>query len=123
METMNLRDAWNALDAARQERIGSTAIGYAIGFIAHAAQTDGSFDQLHPLHIAAEQAGFNALIEAVETSDALKASDALPLPDVASIGIRACHACGCTEMAACLGGCSWVAPNLCSACVSAGLDG
>jgi hypothetical protein len=27
-----------------------------------------------------------------------------------------CGVCGCTEQRACPGGCSWVAPALCSAC-------
>lgn len=27
-----------------------------------------------------------------------------------------CHRCGCTNAAACPGGCSWVAPDLCSQC-------
>ncbi len=28
-----------------------------------------------------------------------------------------CRGCGCTDTQACPGGCSWVEPNLCSACV------
>lgn len=28
-----------------------------------------------------------------------------------------CTGCGCTDMAACYGGCYWVAPNTCSRCV------
>lgn len=31
-------------------------------------------------------------------------------------GPRACRACGCTDEAACVGGCSWVEADLCSAC-------
>lgn len=30
--------------------------------------------------------------------------------------VRSCWRCGCTETRACRGGCSWVAPRLCSAC-------
>jgi len=30
--------------------------------------------------------------------------------------VRTCRICGCTEKHACEGGCSWVAPDLCSAC-------
>jgi len=30
---------------------------------------------------------------------------------------RRCRVCGCTDANACPGGCSWVAPDLCSACV------
>lgn len=29
-----------------------------------------------------------------------------------------CRKCGCTNSRACPGGCSWVAPNLCSRCVA-----
>ena len=29
---------------------------------------------------------------------------------------RSCRGCGCTDERACPGGCSWVTPNLCSAC-------
>lgn len=31
-----------------------------------------------------------------------------------------CQVCGCTEERACPGGCSWVEPGLCSACVPPG---
>lgn len=34
-----------------------------------------------------------------------------------AMGIRHCRKCGCTEEFACEGGCSWIAPDLCSACV------
>lgn len=30
--------------------------------------------------------------------------------------VRRCVVCGCTEAKACPGGCTWVAPNLCSRC-------
>lgn len=29
-------------------------------------------------------------------------------------GVRCCRKCGCTEDAACLDGCSWIGPDLCS---------
>lgn len=32
-----------------------------------------------------------------------------------------CSSCGCTDMAACAGGCYWVAKNKCSACVIRGV--
>ncbi|TPG08284.1 hypothetical protein EAH88_11665 [Rhodanobacter glycinis] len=31
--------------------------------------------------------------------------------------VRSCRVCGCTDGQACPGGCSWVGPDLCSACV------
>jgi hypothetical protein len=33
-----------------------------------------------------------------------------------------CRECGCTDERACPGGCSWVEPDLCSACVEAAGD-
>jgi hypothetical protein len=35
-----------------------------------------------------------------------------------SIKKEKCIECGCTENRACAGGCSWVAPNYCSACTT-----
>lgn len=45
-----------------------------------------------------------------------------PSPEVAAaaVPVRTCRVCGCTDDNACLTGgrpCSWVAPDLCSACV------
>lgn len=31
--------------------------------------------------------------------------------------VRTCHVCGCTDMRACEGGCSWANANTCSRCV------
>jgi hypothetical protein len=35
--------------------------------------------------------------------------------DVAA-GLPFCRTCGCTQNAACIGGCSWATPDLCSRC-------
>lgn len=35
------------------------------------------------------------------------------------IHLARCRVCGCTDDRACPGGCSWVEPDLCSACVEA----
>lgn len=40
-------------------------------------------------------------------------------PDLAALGIRACRECGCTQESGCAGGCSWIEPDLCSACAPA----
>lgn len=44
-------------------------------------------------------------------------------PAVLAVSLRAlperfCRVCGCTDDAACEGGCYWVEPDLCSACVA-----
>lgn len=36
------------------------------------------------------------------------------------LGRRICRICGCWELEACVGGCSWVEEDLCSACVGKG---
>jgi hypothetical protein len=36
-------------------------------------------------------------------------------------GNPTCRACGCTDHAACPGGCWWVQPDLCSSCSTDGL--
>lgn len=33
------------------------------------------------------------------------------------LGIAVCRECGCTDISACEDGCSWVAEDVCSACV------
>lgn len=35
---------------------------------------------------------------------------------------RTCRRCGCTQARACKGGCSWVAPDLCSRCTTGAGD-
>jgi hypothetical protein len=40
-------------------------------------------------------------------------------PDLASVKLRACRECGCTEQSACEGGCYWVDEDLCSKCAHA----
>lgn len=40
--------------------------------------------------------------------------------DALSAALPSCRQCGCTDGLACPGGCSWVEPDLCSACASAG---
>lgn len=34
-----------------------------------------------------------------------------------SRSLQRCRTCGCTQVSACAGGCHWVEPDLCSACV------
>lgn len=37
-------------------------------------------------------------------------------PSLVRIEEQRCRVCGCTELSACEGGCSWIAADLCSAC-------
>ncbi len=49
----------------------------------------------------------------------LDGKEYLMLPERSQQTERHCRVCGCTWFKACPGGCSWVAADLCSACVSA----
>ena len=61
------------------------------------------------------------IMEDMASADCPFGEGRLPLPDLALIGVRACHACGCTDERACPEGCSWVGPNLCSTCAPGAL--
>lgn len=39
------------------------------------------------------------------------------LDDATKPNVRTCRVCGCTDMHACEGGCSWANANTCSRCV------
>jgi len=63
-----------------------------------------------------------ARIEAIATDFAIAVAQAVLRSSVAELAElatdeRSCRLCGCTELAACEGGCFWVAEDLCSACV------
>jgi len=42
-------------------------------------------------------------------------------PDCCACGERVCRVCGCSDLEPCLGGCSWVQEDLCSACANQGV--
>lgn len=62
---------------------------------------------------ATEIATFDA--ELAKQVEALTGHSLFPQPKATAN--QKCRVCGCTEMRACPGGCSWAAPNLCSRCV------
>jgi hypothetical protein len=58
------------------------------------------------VHLAMAAGGVDSESDIRATHDMLRALGREPQ----------CRKCGCTEDRACPGGCSWVAPNLCSKC-------
>lgn len=54
-----------------------------------------------------------AFLERLALLEDLHAAGALARPG----DLGACGLCGCTDELACPGGCSWVAPDLCSKCL------
>jgi hypothetical protein len=56
-----------------------------------------------------------SVIQKAEDGAMLMPNGAVYCPECAE-GLQYCQYCGCTEEAACPGGCSWVAPGVCSVC-------
>lgn len=110
----DVRAVWDALTDAQRTEIGVSAIILALGAMAMDRHLD-PFD----LWDTAVCEGQDKL-EAAVVAHVIAGSTTLPRPDLAAIGVRSCERCGCTDDRACIGGCFWVAPNLCSACVKEG---
>lgn len=102
--------AWDALTPEQQRRIGVAAILFD-----RSAERNAVMENWERAWDAAESAASAALSEAVDEAIPTDVTDP-PRPDLSAIGVRACHACGCTDDCACPEGCEWVGPNLCSSC-------
>lgn len=105
--------AWKQLSPDQQSQIGTAALIHAIGY--------WRADRIDKIvgWDAAEYEGARMMAGFVHNALGEDTIASLPLPDLAPIGIRACRVCGCTDDCACPGGCSWVAPDLCSSCALA----
>jgi len=101
--------SWAALTPRQQAAVGAAALEYAACFLA-ADETDND--------VILRATSANDARLADELFDAVKASmaDALFGDMVPSRIGRVCRKCGCTEYDACQDGCTWVEPDLCSAC-------
>jgi hypothetical protein len=110
---------WQSLSPADQQRLGALAIATELAIQAVVSdQPPRSYREQHAYEITGDQAGveFTALVR--EKLPSAYICDAPMRPDLNALGIRQCTQCGCTEQRGCLLGCSWVAPQLCSACIS-----
>jgi hypothetical protein len=104
---------WDGLSAEQQRNIGIAAV----------VQTAAAMGMMQSDEPAVGwEAAFEASAERLETLLANELPDPLQRPDLADIGTRACHGCGCTERFACDDGCTWVAENLCSTCAGGRLQ-
>jgi len=110
--------AWRSLGAEAQAEIGVAAIVHILGAI-------GSGECLRPFQAfdAADMEGIRALESAARDHlpDAFH-QDMPRRPDLAVIGVQSCRECGCTDDHACPDNCTWVEPDLCSACAAGGAD-
>lgn len=112
---------WAALPADQQAAIGAAAIEYVAG--GNAVQAAGMTVEQTPRGRAAEEAWSRAtdrLEEAVNGAVSPEAwLDEAGQHRVPSIIGPICRECGCSECDACVEGCAWAEPDLCTACVAA----
>ena len=116
--------AWATLSAEQQVEIGAIALEFIVSW--HGLDSV----ELHSMEEPSRATAFGAaesllgdmLMDAVSTAigDAVPAlsDDELPVPIPSLLG-PICRVCGCSEAAACEGGCAWARPDLCTACVGA----
>lgn len=110
---------WDSLTPDQQRALGAGAIVLYAAVDATADEHTSPLDHKQAQRWSvAERVGW-ALIEAVVDLPEDATGWLEDGPDLAPLQIRACSVCGCTDDFACPDGCSWVAPNLCSACGSA----
>ncbi|MCX5495772.1 hypothetical protein OSH11_13745 [Kaistia dalseonensis] len=117
-ERFNGSVAWAALSPAAQAEIGAIALELVAAFHCMEAAGHG------PIQTAEDRAA-DAAVDALDVrlvaafrehigDDALLAADGhMRLPSLLG---PVCCSCGCSEHDACGLGCSWVEPDLCSAC-------
>ncbi len=121
MERFDGAAAWREISPIIQDRIGAIALELVVAHLT----TDRSFDAEVGAWLDAA-AGRAAEHASVDLGAKLDASVVAALPEkvvgpgvplaVPSLIGQVCRACGCSEDDACCGGCSWVAPDLCSKC-------
>ena len=100
--------SWHRLHPKQKEILGAAAVALGV-----ATAGLGLSDDVKRYDAAAVEC--TALISALVEGDVLQGAPPDGL-DLASLGIRQCRACGCTDNAACEGGCHWIEADLCSTC-------
>ena len=109
-DRFNARAYWAALSPWQQRAIGEAALLLALF---------DAWPDDDPTLIAGRERCEHAMEESYRILREVMPNASLwpEGPDLAALDIRACRHCGCTDFSACAGGCSWVAEDLCSACV------
>lgn len=113
---------WPTLKAEQQAAIGAAALELVACWhgidAVEAALEDPETSAFHRAFSAADTLLHDRLQIAVDTAlPDLSAAEPPPVP--AMLG-PVCRNCCCSEEAACEPACSWVEPDLCSACAEAG---
>jgi len=103
---------WRSLTPEQQQAIGVPAI---IVGVAYHQQSDDLAWNWEAALTEAEEVMAAAVFETPIAALSLASAGHL-CPDLAPIGVRMCHSCGCTDAVGCDGGCHWVGAHLCSSC-------
>src|SRR5262249_24223791 len=96
----NARGYWQALSPPQQRCIGELAVLVTFADMAADVSTLTEAELRRWRHCLATA---RVLLAA-----AMPQARCARIPDIAALHIRACRVCGCTELSACEGGCSWI---------------
>jgi len=104
---------WSKLGPAQRATIGIIALELVI-----ANKTACTTDRSEPIRHRAAAAAGALLVGELDraVSDAVAGKADFSCDPVPSLVGDICQKCGCTELDACEGGCSWLSPGRCSAC-------
>jgi hypothetical protein len=107
---------WRDLAPDQRDKIGAAALAVvAAGNMAEYVDEATDHDN------EAWDLAVTALHDSVnETPVSATSGNTVFIPDLNAIGIAQCRVCRCTKDHACEGGCHWIKPGLCSACVPSG---
>jgi len=103
--------AWAAIAPEHQAEIGAAALALMLCI------RGGEDEPIYSTPYSdAEPNAWHEFEETIDRgTDCLFDRVTIPLPPIGLLP-GTCRACGCTDNRACPGGCSWVEPDLCSAC-------
>lgn len=80
--------------------------------------TLGGLFRIHALQVTAEDDTIVGMLRTVPVFVPATPEEAQDLMAKTAGNIRKCRVCGCDDFHACPDGCSWVEPDLCSACAA-----
>ena len=114
-------EAWARLEPEAQTAIGAAALEFVVARLG----MDVSYDEPAECVFEAAEHAVGVILEECATEHMLDVGAIPPdqVPGIPSLLGPVCRQCGCTERDACWTppwgeGCSWVEPDLCSACAA-----
>lgn len=113
-EPFNIKLAFASLPLLRRMQLGEAALPWAYNEFRRDCLdlADNDFERLENAAEATDIEALRLLRQAfIDTG-----IEVAGRPNLTAFGVAQCRVCGCTDQCACPGGCSWVEPDLCSAC-------